>query len=205
LVEEIAVIMEFRTYTMQPGARESFVRYFEAEAIPRMRAAGMTVLGQFSAVTDEHVFAYARTFDSLEQREEQYQAFYESEDWLGWMIDTAMGKEESFIVFLGDSQANPEARTSGLSGVHTDRFTLASARGLVAEAGAEMITVDGDEGGSFAVQPEVRVFFTPNGRGPGRAQVISMAELQVGDRVLVLGARTEAGAIARQIVKRPPA
>jgi hypothetical protein len=89
--------------------------------------------------------------------------------------------------------------------VHQDRFTLVSARGVIAETGAQTITVDGDEGGTFTLHPEARVFFTPSGRGPGRAQVISMAELQVGDRVLVLGARTDAGAIARQIVKRPAA
>ena len=65
------MILEVRTYTLVPGEREDFVKYFEAEAIPRMRAVGMTVLGQFSSVTDPNVFAYARTFTSLEERESQ--------------------------------------------------------------------------------------------------------------------------------------
>lgn len=199
------MIMEFRTYTMQPGSRESFVAYFEAEAIPRMRAAGMTVLGQFSSVTDENVFAYARTFVNLEEREKQYKAFYESEDWLGWMIDTAMGKEESFVVFLGDSEAKPEVRQSGLSGVYSDRFILASSRGLVAGVTAHTVGVEGDDGQrvSFTVHPETRVFFTPNGRGDEPALAISLAALRTGDRVLVLGVQTDAGPVARQIVKRP--
>jgi hypothetical protein len=197
------MIMEFRTYTMLPGTRADFVAFFSNEAIPRMRAAGMTVLGQFSSVTDESVFAYARTFDSVEQREEQYRTFYESEDWLGWMIDTAMGKEESFVVFLGDSSPNPAPhRDLGpLSGVHAARFTLASRRGPVTALDREAITVDGL---AFALSAEVRVFHTPNGRGPGRALSIAVADLREGDEVLVLGAETGTGPVARQIVKRPP-
>jgi NIPSNAP protein len=198
------VIMEFRTYTMRPGAREAFVRYFETEAMPRMRAAGMTVLGQFSSVTDENVFAYARTFDSLDQREEQYAAFYESEDWLGWMIDTAMGQEESFVVFLGDSAGEPPVR-EGLSGVHAARFTLASSRGPVVDVGDGFLVVDGDDGTrtEFRLHPEVQLFFTPTGLGPGRAPRIAITDLRPGDQVLVLGAETPDGPLARQVVKRP--
>src|SRR4051812_16658349 len=77
------MIMEFRTYTMVPGARAEFVEFFKTQAMPLMAAVGMNVVGQFSSVTDENVFAYARTFDSIEQREAQYKAYYESEDWLG--------------------------------------------------------------------------------------------------------------------------
>ncbi|MDT5028757.1 MAG: hypothetical protein QOE61_5183 [Micromonosporaceae bacterium] len=224
------MIMEFRTYTMRPGAREEFVRYFEAEAIPRMRAAGMTVVGQFSSVTDANVFAYARTFDSVEQREAQYNVFYESEDWLGWMIDTAMGKEESFLVFLGDSDGPTQPPAAGLSGVHSDRFTLASSRGVVAAVSGDngkasasakdstsapqdgtpdrtqaTITVDDEDGTSvtFGLPADARVFHTPNGRGMTPAVPIAAGDLQPGDRVLVLGAQTEAGPSARQIVKRP--
>jgi hypothetical protein len=199
------MIMEFRTYTMRPGTRDEFVRYFESEAIPRMRAAGMTVVGQFSSVTDANTFAYARTFDSVEQREAQYKVFYESEDWLGWMIDTAMGKEESFVVFLGDSEEPTPRGIAGLSGVHSDRFTLASSRGAVAALDSASITVDDEEGASvtFGLPADVRVFYTPNGRGMTPAVPIETGDLQPGDRVLVLGAQTEAGPSARQIVKRP--
>lgn len=200
------MIMEFRTYTMLPGARADFVAFFTNEAIPRMRAAGMTVLGQFSSVTDDNVFAYARTFASLDERERQYQVFYGSEDWLGWMIDTAMGKEESFIVFLGDSDpstANEPPTT--LSGVHGDRFTLASSRGPVADISGSAITVDGDDGErvAFALHPDLRVYATPNGRGMTPALSVTMADLHIGDQVLVLGAQTPTGPVARQIVQRP--
>lgn len=206
------MIMEFRTYTMRPGARAEFVAFFESEAIPRMRAAGMTVLGQFSSVTDDTVFAYARTFASLAERERQYEAFYGSEDWLGWMIDTALGKEESFIVFLGDSRPQSPSEPAAepvpavLSGVHSDRFTLASVRGRTTAVTAGSISVDGDDGVpvSFTLPEDVRVYSTPHGRGTSPAVAITMGDIQPGDQVLVLGADTQAGPVARQIVKRPP-
>jgi hypothetical protein len=70
----------------------------------------------------------------------------------------------------------------------------------------ESITVDGDDGKqlTFALHHDVRVFSTPNGRGMNPAVPVSMAHIQPGDRVLVLGAKTDAGPTARQIVKRPP-
>jgi hypothetical protein len=199
------MIMEFRTYTMVPGARAEFVEFFKTQAMPLMAAVGMNVVGQFSSVTDENVFAYARTFDSIEQREAQYKAYYESEDWLGWMIDTAMGKEESFIVFLGDDEPRTDTPLSGMAGTHAARFTLASSRGTIAAVSADSITVDGDDGVTVTYEliPEGAIWFTPNGRGLGRAQSITVADLAVGDVVLVLGASTDDGAIARQVVKRP--
>jgi hypothetical protein len=200
------MIIEFRTYTMRPGTRAEFAAFFEREAIPRMREVGMTVLGQFSSVSDENCFAYARTFDSIEQRERQYRLFYESEDWLGWMIDTAMGKEESFVVFLGDSKPQTGSSLGPLSGVHGDRFVLATGRGVVTSvSGGRLSLVDDDDGEqSFSVPPTARVFLTPNGRGMTAAVSGTTADISPGDRVLVLGERTADGQVARQIVRRPP-
>lgn len=198
------MIMEFRTYTMRPGTREQFVRFFETEAVPRMRAAGMTVLGPFSSVTDESVFAYARTFASVEEREEQYRTFYESEDWLGWMIDAATGQEESFVVFLGETGVEPPTR-DGMSGTPEARFTLASARGRLSEVKPGLLVVvnDDDDALEFTMHPEVRVYATPNGRGASRALAIGGDDLRAGDHVLVLGTQTANGAVARQVVRRP--
>jgi len=199
------MIMEFRTYTMLPGTRADFVEFFKTNAMPLMEKVGMKVIGQFSSVTDENVFAYARTFDSIEQREEQYKAYYESEDWLGWMIDTAMGKEESFIVFLGDSEPRSGPPLTGMAGTHAARFTLASSRGPVTRLDPGSITVTGDDGEivTYALHPEAAIWSTPNGRGLTRAQPIGVADLAVGDSVLVLGATTDDGPVARQVVKRP--
>ncbi len=165
----------------------------------------MMVVGQFSSVTDLTSFAYVRTFDSLEQREEQYRTFYESEDWLGWMIDVAIGKEESFEVFLGGSEPLTIPVTDVPSGVHAARFTLASSKGVIASVCADTLTVTQDDGATvtYAVNPHVRLFFTPVGRGLTPAKPIALSDLAEGDRVLVLGAETEDGPQARQIVRRP--
>ncbi len=97
------MIMQFRTYTMVPGAREEFTTFSRRRRSPRMRAAGMTVLGQFSSVTDPDVFAYARPFPASRSASAVSRVLAESEDWLGWMIDTATWARKSFLVFLGDS------------------------------------------------------------------------------------------------------
>jgi hypothetical protein len=83
---------------------------------------------------------------------------------------------------------------------------LASSRGIVAALADASITVADDSNAGkpvFDVGPDVRVFITPNGRGMTPALSGTMADLSVGDRVLVLGARTPDGAVARQIVRRP--
>ncbi len=197
--------MEFRTYRMLPGTRAEFVSYFESEAIPRMRQVGMQVIGQFSSVTDENVFAYARTFDNVEAREQQYKAFYQSEDWLGWMIDVAIGKEESFDVFLGDSEARPVPPGLALSGVHPARFELVSIVGSVGEVSEQVIAVidSASQRETFRPHPGVQVFATPNGRGMTPAEHGTLGEITTGDYVLVLGEQTEEGPVARQIVRRP--
>jgi hypothetical protein len=199
------MIMEFRTYTMMPGTRKEFATFFENEVIPRMTAVGMNVVGQFSSVTHENEFAYARTFDSIEQRESQYQAYYESEDWLGWMIETAIGKEESFLVFLGDSDLDTQGHLPGMSGTHAAKFTLASSIGTVTAIDGETIAVAGDDGTdiTFALPADVRVYALRTGRGMETAPRAEAADLASGDRVLVLGAESPEGPVARQIVKRP--
>ena len=201
------MIMEFRTYRMQPGTRAEFVAYFESEAIPRMREVGMNVVGQFSSINDENVFAYARTFDSIEQREQQYLAFYQSEDWLGWMIDVAIGKEESFEVFLGSSQGESSPPDLPLSGVHAARFELVSIVGTVTEMSAQLVAVvDGDgRQKRFRPHPRAQVFACPHGRGMMPAEPATLGKVSAGDRVLVLGEQTADGPVARQIVHRPPA
>jgi len=201
------MILEVREYVIAPGQRDAFAAFFRAEVIPRMEAAGMQVVGAFGSVTHENVFAYARTFASLEEREAQYRAFYGSEDWLGWLIDFAMGKEESFQVFLGDSETFDQPHSLAYSGVHAERFVLANAKGPITAVDADRILVaDEDTGTELAFVPhvEVQVRDVPNGRGTGPAVEIALGDLEVGQRVLILGAQTAEGAVARQVVRRPP-
>jgi heme-degrading monooxygenase HmoA len=95
-----AMLVEIRRYTIKPGRRDEFVRFFRAEVMPAMEAAGMRILGVYVGVEDSQTFFYLRGFDSADQRDRQLNAFYQGREWLGGMRDRALEMEESFHVEL---------------------------------------------------------------------------------------------------------
>lgn len=92
------MILEVRRYEIEPGRREEFVRFFDDEVAPAMRACGMHIVGQFVSTEDETTFIYLRSFASAEQRDEQSEAFYGSAAWLEGMRDRAMAMETGWHV-----------------------------------------------------------------------------------------------------------
>lgn len=78
------MIIEIRTYRLQPGTSADFVRVVREEALPLLAAAGLRVLaaGTSLVAEDGHEEAYLiRAFDSLADRERQETEFYGSEAW----------------------------------------------------------------------------------------------------------------------------
>ena len=79
------MILEIRTYRLAPGTRDEFVRVMQEESIPLLRKAGIDVVdsGPSLFAEDGHEQAYLmRAFASLEQLQEQEDAFYSSPEWL---------------------------------------------------------------------------------------------------------------------------
>lgn len=79
------MILEIRTYRLHPGTREEFLRAMTEEAIPLLRKAGIDVVatGPSQYAEDGHEEAFLmRAFESVEQLQEQEDAFYSSEAWL---------------------------------------------------------------------------------------------------------------------------
>jgi hypothetical protein len=199
------MIVEVRTYRMQPGARDGFLDFFRREAQPRMEAVGMNLVGAFASLTDPDVLVYIRTFASVEQREEQYRAFYRSEDWLGWMIDEALGKEESFDTFLGTDDVGAVPLGQLPSGIHGARVAAAGWIGRVTAIGDGLLTIGTDDGETMTLRltPSVLVTRTPTGSGLQPAVDAALGDLELGCRVLVVAdSCTGEQPVALQIVRR---
>lgn len=92
------MLLEIRTYTLQPGRREEFVAFFENDVMPAMQDVGMSLYGPFVSEEDPNVFVYLRTFRDEAQRHQQASAFYASDAWLGSMRDRALAMEQSYEV-----------------------------------------------------------------------------------------------------------
>lgn len=180
------------------------MRFFQSEAQPRMEAVGMTVIGAFASLSDPVEFVYVRTFDSIEQREVQYQAFYGSEDWLGWMIDEAAGNEESFEAFLGVDEPDAVSLADLPSGIHLARVNVSLATGVIVSCDREWLAVQTSSRiTTFRLGPAVLVSRTPTRRGMQPALEASIDELIAGCPVLVLADDTTgAEPLALQVVRR---
>ena len=92
------MILEVRRYEIEPGRRDEFVRLFDEEVAPAMRAHGMNIVGQFVSTEDETTFIYLRAFDGSDQRRQQSEAFYSSPVWLDDLKDRAVALETGWHV-----------------------------------------------------------------------------------------------------------
>ncbi|MGH8916301.1 MAG: NIPSNAP family protein [Acidimicrobiia bacterium] len=92
------MLIEIRRYTLEPGRRAEFVRWFENEVRPAMEAAGIAILGSFESVDDPDAFVYMRGFDNEQQRGRLTAAFHSGEVWLGGMRERALEMEVGYEV-----------------------------------------------------------------------------------------------------------
>jgi hypothetical protein len=80
--EECPMIVEVRTYRVQPGCLELFVREMSA-TVPRLEELGIRVLATGGSMVDddgEHAYL-VRAFDSLDDRDRLEEEFYGSSYW----------------------------------------------------------------------------------------------------------------------------
>ena len=75
------MFFELRQYRMRPGHEENWVKYMEEVIIPFQISKGMIILGSFVGEEEKDLYVWVRRFESEEQREQLYEAVYESDTW----------------------------------------------------------------------------------------------------------------------------
>ena len=76
------MFLELRQYTTHPGQRNNWVTYMEEVIIPFQVSKGMVIVGSFVGEQDENLYVWIRRFESESERERQYEAVYQSDEWL---------------------------------------------------------------------------------------------------------------------------
>ena len=98
------MIVEMRTYKLQPGCRERFLEIFRAKSMPAHAEIGMKILGPFLSVEDENTFFFMRGFPDLQSREPMKAKFYEGELWKRELEHVLMPMIEKYEVVLVDDR-----------------------------------------------------------------------------------------------------
>jgi len=90
------MIVELATYRVKTGRRAEFIRFFETQAIPVMRAHGIRILGPVVDLENPNRFMWLRSFPSDKERIRRKDAFHHSEAWTGELGPAAMAMLESW-------------------------------------------------------------------------------------------------------------
>ncbi|MBC7235598.1 MAG: NIPSNAP family protein [Chloroflexi bacterium] len=75
------MFFELREYRCKPGQRDRWVRFMEEVIIPYQISKGMVVVGSFVGEEEDDLYIWIRRFDSEEQRQQLYEAVYQSDYW----------------------------------------------------------------------------------------------------------------------------
>ncbi len=103
------MLFELRQYTIEPGQRERFVELMEQKIIPFQTTQGMVILGSFVAESDDQTYVWIRRFRSEEEREQLYEAVYNSDYWrdeIAPAVGEMMNRESITVTRL---QATPRS------------------------------------------------------------------------------------------------
>jgi hypothetical protein len=72
---------ELRQYKIFPGKMDEWLRFMEETIIPFQVSKGMVVTSSFRGEQDDSVYVWMRRFENEEQREQLYEAVYQSDLW----------------------------------------------------------------------------------------------------------------------------
>ena len=75
------MFFELRQYRTKPGQRERWVKLMEGTIIPFQISKGMVVIGSFIGEQEDDLYVWIRRFESEEQREQLYEAVYQTDYW----------------------------------------------------------------------------------------------------------------------------
>ena len=91
------MLIEFRTYKIKDDQIDNWINWFENKSIPLMKQLNMHILDYQFDGTD---FIWIRLFQDAEEQKNQYQAFFESKEWVHELKDEAYGMIDSIKVRL---------------------------------------------------------------------------------------------------------
>ena len=103
------MFFELRQYRTFPGKRAEWVEYMEGEIIPFQVSKGMVVVGSFVGEEEDDLYVWIRRFESEEQREQLYEAVYQSDTWKNDMapkVGTLIDREKIVVTRL---EATPKS------------------------------------------------------------------------------------------------
>lgn len=104
------MLFELRQYTIAPGQRERFVQLMEEKIIPFQTSKGMVILGSFVAEEDDQTYVWIRRFRSEEEREQLYDAVYNSDYWrdeIAPSVGEMMNRETINVTRLNATPRSP--------------------------------------------------------------------------------------------------
>lgn len=99
------MIVEVRTYKLQPGKRDEFIELFLSRAVPEHEKIGMKIFGPLLDMEDPDRFVFLRGFPSLEERDRMKDAFYEGSLWKNELEAIAMPMIDVYSSILTETAA----------------------------------------------------------------------------------------------------
>ena len=81
-MEQGGRVLDIRTYRLVPGSGAEFDRIFREHAEPMLERHGIRVVAAGPSLVDDDLYTLVRSFDSLDQRREQLEGFYGSDEWV---------------------------------------------------------------------------------------------------------------------------
>ena len=70
-MQSFCMIIEMRTYKIEPGKRAKFIKILETKALPAHKEIGMKILGPFLSVEDDDTFFWMRAFPDQSRTNEK--------------------------------------------------------------------------------------------------------------------------------------
>ena len=81
-IEDQGRVLDIRTYKLVAGKRDEFDRIVREHSLPMLRRYGISVVAAGPSLQDDDHYILIRSFDSLDERREQLERFYGSDEWL---------------------------------------------------------------------------------------------------------------------------
>ncbi len=72
---------ELRQYKILPGKMDAWLELIEGTIIPFQISKGMVITASFRGEQDDSIYVWMRRFETEQQREQLYQAVYQSDRW----------------------------------------------------------------------------------------------------------------------------